>query len=91
MPIIKSAIKRARQNRVRKARLQPVRTYMKTMVRKVTDLARAGKLDEATKLLPTAYRAVDMAAKKNIIHNKTASRKKSLMARLVASKSKAKK
>ncbi|MFA7682293.1 MAG: 30S ribosomal protein S20 [Candidatus Peribacteraceae bacterium] len=84
MPLIKSAIKRARQNTVRRQRLLPFRSSMKTMVRKVVDAAKAGNKAEAEKLLPAAFKAVDTAAKKRIIHRKTASRKKSLLSRLVA-------
>lgn len=84
MPLIKSAIKRMKQNRVRQERRKPVKSYMKTMVRKMEDAAKAGKKDELTKLLPEAYKAIDMAAKQNIIHKKTAARKKSHMAKLVA-------
>ena len=85
MPIIKSAIKRAKQNRVRRERRQPDKTYMKTMVRKITDLVNEKKIDEAKKELPKAYKAIDMAAKKNIIHKKTAARKKSHVSKLIAS------
>ena len=85
MPIIKSAIKRMKQNAVRRARRRPVNTLMKTMIRKMTDLAKDKKKADAEKLLPTVYKAIDMAAKRNIIHKNTAARKKSKMAKLVAS------
>lgn len=84
MPIIKSAIKRAKQNEQRRARLLPYKSYMKTMIRKVTDLTKEGKKAEAEKLLPEVYKSIDTAAKKYIIHEKTAARKKSSMAKLVA-------
>ena len=85
MPIIKSAIKRARQNQVRRERRQPDKTYMKTMIRKITDLVKEKKLDEAKKELPKVYKAIDMAAKKHILHKKTAARKKSSVSKLIAS------
>jgi small subunit ribosomal protein S20 len=88
MPIIKSAVKAARQNIKRQERLRPVKTRMKTLMKQVVDLAKAGKKDEGIKLLPQVFKAIDMAAKKHIIHPKNASRKKSLVARLVASKKK---
>ncbi|MBT3293094.1 30S ribosomal protein S20 [Candidatus Peregrinibacteria bacterium] len=84
MPIIKSAIKRARQNTVRRSRRQPYKTHMKTMMRKMVDLTNEGKKDEAAKLLPSVYKTIDTAAKKNIIHPKNAARKKSRMAKLIA-------
>lgn len=84
MPLIKSAIKRMRQNSVRRDRRKPVKTYMKTMIRKMEELTKAGKKDEALKLLSETYKAIDMAAKRNIIHKSNAARKKSNMAKLVA-------
>lgn len=86
MPLTQSAIKRARQNPVRRARLQPYKTSMKTMMRKLTDAVKAGKKEEAAKLLVQVYRAIDTAAKKHIIHPKNAAHKKSRMARLAAAK-----
>ena len=84
MPRIQSAIKRSRQSEVRQERLKPYKTHMKTMVRKVMDAVKEGKKDDAQKALPVAFKAVDTAAKKNIIHRNTASRKKSLLSRVVA-------
>ena len=83
MPIIKSAIKRAKQNVKRRERLLPYRTHMKTMMRKVEDLVKEGKKEQAEKALASAYKAIDTACKKRIIHRKTAARKKSRIARLV--------
>ena len=83
MPIIASAIKRARQNPVRRDRLRPVNTYMKTMIRKITDAVKAGKKKDAEGMLAETYSAIDMAVKKHIIHPKNGARKKSLMARMV--------
>ncbi|MCK5016080.1 MAG: 30S ribosomal protein S20 [Candidatus Peribacteraceae bacterium] len=86
MPIIKSAIKRAKQNGVRRARRLPFKTNMKTMIRKISDLAKEGKMDEAEALLPTVYKVIDTAAKKEIIHPKNAARKKAHVAKVVAKK-----
>ncbi len=82
MPRTASVTKRARQNKDRNKRLQPVKTIMKTSIRKISDAAKAGKKDEVIKLLPQTYKAIDMAAKKNIIHSRNAARKKSAMAKL---------
>lgn len=86
MPLIKSAIKRARQNETRRARRAPVKSYMKTMVRKFTVALKEGKKDDAQKMLSEVYSSIDMAAKKNLIHRNTAARKKSLMNRMLAAK-----
>lgn len=83
MPRIQSAIKRARQSEKRHTRLKPYKTHMKTMVRAVLNAVKAGDKDGAAKALPTAFKAVDTAAKKNIIHRNTASRKKSVLSRAI--------
>ncbi len=86
MPILDSSIKAARQNKVRNARRLPFKTGMKTQVRKIRDLVKEGKIDEAIKALPLAFKAIDMAAKKKIIHKKNAANKKSLLSRLTNKK-----
>ena len=52
------------------------------MIKKIIVLSKAGKKEEAKKLLPEVYKAIDTACKKNIIHPNNASRKKSSAARL---------
>lgn len=86
MPRSKSASKSARQSADRKTRLQPFKTNMKTMIRKISDAVKEGKKEEAIKLLPAVHKSIDTAAKKQIIHKNTADRKKSLVARMVAAK-----
>ncbi len=86
MPIIESAIKRARQNEVRRARRLPYKTLMKTMIKKVQTVAAEGKKDEIQKTLAMAQKAIDTAAKKGLIHPSNAARKKSSLAKLVAKK-----
>lgn len=88
MPLLKHAIKKMRQDQRRESRRLPQKSHMKAMVKKVVDLASAGNIEEAAKVLPLAFKAVDLAAKKHIIHPNTASRKKSRMSRLVAGKKK---
>jgi small subunit ribosomal protein S20 len=83
MPIIKSAIKRARQNVVRRTRRQPFKTELKTAIRKFSDAIGEGKKEEAVKLLPSVFKAIDTAAKKHIIHRNTAARKKSGFSKMV--------
>ncbi len=86
MPIIQSAIKHARQSLVRRDRRAPVKTRMKTLIRKTSDLAKAGKSAEAEKSMSQAFKAIDMAAKRNLIHWKNAARKKSNLAKLFKKK-----
>lgn len=84
MPLTESAIKRSRQNKERQKRLQPFKTNMKTMLKKVADAAKAGNKEEVKKLMAQTYKAIDMAAKKNLIHHKNANRKKASVAKLAA-------
>ena len=84
MPITSSAIKAARQNEKRRERRRPFNTRMKTLMRSFTDLVKEGKIDEARKLLSVAYKVIDTAAKKNIIHRNNAARKKSMLAGMVS-------
>lgn len=84
MPLLKAAIKHARQSEQRRARRQPFKTGMKTAIRKVQDLMKEGKTSEAAKAMNAAYKSIDTAAKKNIIHWKNAAKKKSALAKLVS-------
>lgn len=80
MPIIKSAKKQMQQNRKRRVRNYPIRSELKTVYKKALDLVAEGKIEEAKKFLPFAYKIIDMAVKKNIVHDKTAARRKSRIA-----------
>ena len=84
MPIIKSAKKRAEQALVRQARNYNVRTALRKAIRSLMDAAKTGDKAAAEKLLPEAYKLVDMAAKKHVLPRNTADRRKSLLARSVA-------
>lgn len=86
MPILQASIKHARQSEERRARRQPFKTRMKSSIRKVQDLVKAGKSAEAAKELAAASKAIDTAAKKNIIHWKNAAKKKSSLQKLVSPK-----
>lgn len=86
MPILQSSIKSARQSDDRRVRRQPFKTMMKSSMRKIVDLMKEGKTAEAAKALPAAFKAIDTAAKKNIIHWKNAGKKKSALAKLVSPK-----
>lgn len=81
MPIIKAAKKSMRQDAKRKARRFPLRTLLKTVYKKALGLIKEGKVEETKKFMPYAYKVIDTAAKKNIIHPKNAANKKSRIAR----------
>lgn len=80
MPVIKSARKQMKQNRKRRAQNFPVRSELKTILKKVLGLIKDGKLKEAEELIPSVYSIIDTACKKNIIHPNNAARKKSRIA-----------
>jgi small subunit ribosomal protein S20 len=50
--------------------------------KKIRALAKAGKADEALKLLPKFQSEIDRAAKKGVVHRNTASRHKKRVAAL---------
>lgn len=77
MPITSSAKKALRQSkRKRVANIRSL-TKVKTVAKEVRFLIQGKKFDEAKALLPKLYKAIDKAAKENVIKKNTASRKKS--------------
>lgn len=56
---------------------------MKKLTKKVRSLVDEGKKEQAEELLPELYKAIDKAAKNNVIKDNAAARKKSKMARYV--------
>ena len=77
----KSALKRAGQNEIRRMRNKTVRTRVKSIVKELRGAAQTDG-DSAAKL-HEAQSTIDKAAKKGVIHKRTASRKISRLARLV--------
>lgn len=82
MPITSSAKKAHRAGE--KKRIFNIRrsSVLRAQVKNIQKLVRLGKIKEANSELPKAYKAIDKAAKRGIIKENTASRKK---ARLSAS------
>lgn len=83
MPIIKSAIKRVKQDKKRTIRNSKTKSMMRTSMKKVLEDVKNSDLEAATKDLQVAYKHIDTAAKKNIVHKKNAAHKKSKIARAV--------
>lgn len=83
MPIKKSAKKALRQNVKRRTQNLIYKNKMKALVKEVSGLVSEKKLEEAKKLLPKIYKAMDKAAKVNVIKKNTASRKKAGIAKLI--------
>lgn len=79
----KSAIKRARQNEIRRQRNKGVKTRCKSVTKEIRMAVAAGNIDEAAQKLPTAASAFDTAARKGVVHKRTAARKVSRLTKLV--------
>lgn len=80
----KSALKRAGQNERRRLRNRAVQTRVKNVVKDVRQAA-AGDTEKAVERLSTAKSVIDKAVKKGVLHQKTASRKISRLAKRVNS------
>ena len=82
MPIIKSAKKALRGSLVKKAMNDRNKKIVKESIKKIEKLVKAKNTDEAKKLLPEAYGAIDKATKRGVLKKNTASRKKSRLSRI---------
>jgi len=85
----KSAAKQARAAVRRRTRNRVQISTVRTSEKKIRSLAKAGKTDEAAKLLPKFQSEIDRAAKKGVVHRNTASRHKARVAALLAPAKKA--
>lgn len=77
MPIIKSAIKKLRKDKVRTARNKIKKDNLKALIKK----ARTQKTPENLRVV---FSALDKAAKTNLIHKNKSARLKSRLSKLVA-------
>ena len=83
MPITKSAKKALRASKRKRTFNLRRKKAISDVVKKVKKLELSKKLDEASKLLPQAYKAIDKAVKRGILKKNTAARKKSRLASLL--------
>ncbi|MFQ5772211.1 MAG: 30S ribosomal protein S20 [bacterium] len=79
----KSALKRARQNEIRRMRNKSVKTRIKKITKDVQIASGKASKESGMAKLNTAKSIIDKAAKKGVIHKKTAARKISRLSRLV--------
>lgn len=77
MPITKSAKKALRQSSARRIFNLRRNSKMKSLVKQFRELIADHKTSEAEAVLPQIYKAIDKAAKRGVIKDNTASRKKS--------------
>ena len=83
MPNIKSAKKRVLVNDKKTEQNKNIRSAVKTEIKKVDALIKEGKLEEAKTALSNAFKVIDQAASKNIIHANNAANKKAKLAKKV--------
>lgn len=84
MPKLRSALKRLRVDKKRRLRNLRIKQELKKAIKKFQALLSAKNIEEAKAVLKKVYSRLDKAAKKKIVHPKTADRKKSrLMLRLI--------
>jgi small subunit ribosomal protein S20 len=83
MPVIKSAKKKMRQSEKHARHNRQIKDTLKDKIKAV----KLSEADSVAENLSKAYSEIDRAAKRNIIHKNTAARKKSKLAKLVATKS----
>ncbi|HEX3082160.1 MAG TPA: 30S ribosomal protein S20 [Candidatus Saccharimonadia bacterium] len=84
MPIIKSAIKRAKQALVRRSRNLQVKRAVKQDITALQEALKAGNAAEIQAKLNEAYSEIDRAVRKKTLHKNTAARRKSVLAHAVA-------
>jgi len=78
LPHHKSAMKRIRQDKKRRARNRHVRSQVRTAVKTVRE---AHTAEDALAKLPLLSSVIDKAVKKGIVHKRTAARRKSRLAK----------
>jgi small subunit ribosomal protein S20 len=83
MPIKKSTKKSLRQNPRRRAKNILYKSKIKDSIKLAKALVLEKKQDEAKKILPKIYKAIDKAAKTGVIKKNTANRKKSGITKLI--------
>lgn len=86
MANIKSSKKRIKVAAVKTAQNRMIKSALKTSIKKFETAVEANNIDEASTLLVSAQRSLDMAEQKGVIHMNMAARKKSRLAAKLAAK-----
>ena len=85
MPQRKTAVKDLKKNRARQMHNLDIKSDLRKTL-KAFVAAAAADAAAAAKLLPSVYKKIDKASKRNIMHKKTASRRKARYAKLLTAK-----
>jgi small subunit ribosomal protein S20 len=80
MPNIKSSKKRVIVNNKKAEANKSIRSEVKTSIKKVEALIKDKNFEEAKVALANAYKVIDSAAAKNVLHANNAANKKSKIA-----------
>ncbi len=83
MPIIKSAIKRARQTTKRRQHNVAVKNAIKKDIKAVMGAVEAKDVAKANEAFRAAISEIDRAVKKGTLHRNTAARRKSRLAKAI--------
>ena len=86
MPITKGAAKAHRASERKRVFNVRRKRAMNEAVKSVRDALVKGDTKLAVEMLPTAYKAIDKAAKRGVIKDNTAARKKSRLTKAMATK-----
>lgn len=81
MPRRKTSLKRKRQDKKRHLRNLKIKRELKKVIKKFQALLLVKNINEAKAILGKVFSQLDKAAKKRIIHPRTADRKKSRLAK----------
>jgi len=81
----KSAVKRARQNEIRRLRNKATKTRVKSIVKDMRSSVGEASAEETKVKLTTAQSVIDKASKKGVIHKRAAARKISRLTKLANS------
>ncbi len=84
MPQSKSMKKRLRQSQPRRIRNIGRKRAIKLSTRRTLDAATAGDADATREALSGAFKALDKAAQRGVIHKKTAARRKARLHKRIA-------
>ena len=89
MPLLKSAINEMRKDRKKTARNRLRKEKMHDSIKAVEKLTKTeGSAEKMPEVIKAAYKAIDKAAKRKLLHPKTAARRKSKVAKLAKASTK---
>jgi len=83
-PVIRKAVKQARQAKVREGRNRITRNGMRSLIKLFQGYIQKKDAAKAAKLLPQVVSSIDTAFKKNLIHKNNAANKKSGLQKMLS-------